>query len=160
LNYISICFYIEISSEMSYFDIMRETLETKVFKRIDRKRGDVFLRADFDDLGGYDQVGRVLRQFVRQGRLLRIGSGLYARARPSTIDGAPTPVKGLRALADEALRRLGVKTAPTRLEQAYSEGKTTQVPSGRRVAVNKRVRRTIGYNGAVMSFERAGPSPR
>ena len=137
-----------------------ETLETKLQKRIDRKRGDVFLRADFDDLGGYDQIGRTLRQLVRNGRLLRIGSGLYVRARPSTIDGKPTPVKGLRDLADEALRRVGVKTRPTRLEQAYSEGKTTQVPSGRRIAVNKRVRRRIGYNGAVMSFERVGPAPR
>jgi hypothetical protein len=135
---------------------MNETLEMKLLKRIDRKRGDVFLRADFADLGGYGQVGRVLRQLVRRGRLLRIGSGLYARTRPSTIDGEPTPVKGLRDLADEALRRLGVRTAPTHLERAYSEGKTTQGPSGRRVAVNKRVRRKIGYNGAVMSFERAG----
>jgi hypothetical protein len=93
---------------MSYFDSMRETLETLISKRIDRKRGDVFLRADFADLGGYDQVGRVLLQFVRQGKLLKIGSGLYTRARPSTLDGTPTPVKGLRALADEALRRLAV----------------------------------------------------
>src|SRR6266851_373585 len=105
---------------MSYFDTMRETLKTQVSKRIDRKRSDVFLRADFSDLGGYDQVGRVLRQFVRQGKLLKIGSGLYTRARPSMLDGAPTPVKGLRALADEALRRLGIQTAPTRLERNYS----------------------------------------
>jgi Family of unknown function (DUF6088) len=145
---------------MSYFDSMRDTLESQLSKRIERKRRNVFLRADFDDLGGYDQVGRVLRRLVRAGRLLRIGSGLYARARPSTIDGAPTPVKSLRNLADEALRRIGVRTAPTRLEQAYSEGKTTQVPSGRRVAVDKRVRRRIGYNGAIMSFERVGPAPR
>jgi hypothetical protein len=136
---------------------MRETLETQISKRIDRKRGDVFLRADFSDLGGYDQVGRVLRQFVGQGRLLRIGSGLYTRARPSTLDGVPTPVKGLRALANEALRRLGIPTAPTCLEQAYSAGKTTQVPAGRRVAVAKRVRRKIGYNGVTISFERARP---
>lgn len=139
---------------------MRETLESQVIKRIERKRRDVFLRADFDDLGGYDQVGRVLGQFVRAGRLVKIGSGLYARARPSTLDGKPTPVKGLRALTEEALRRLGIGTAPTRLEQAYSEGKTTQVPSGRRVAVDRRVRRKIGYNGAIVSFERAGPAPR
>jgi len=145
---------------MSYFDSMRETLETQISKRIERKRRDVFLRTDFDDLGGYDQVGRVLRQLVRGGRLLKIGFGLYARARLSTIDGSPTPIKGLRDLADEALRRLGIRTSPTRLEQAYSEGKTTQVPSGRRVAVNKRVRRKIGYNGAIMSFERVGPAPR
>jgi hypothetical protein len=131
-----------------------ETLETLVSKRIRRKRGDVFLRADFSDLGGYDQVGRVLQQFVGEGRLLRIGSGLYARARPSTLDGAPTPIKGLRALADEALRRLGIQTAPTRLERNYSAGKTTQIPAGRRVAVAKRVRRKIGYNGVTISFER------
>lgn len=139
---------------------MRETLESQVIKRIERKRSDVFLRADFDDLAGYDQIGRVLRQFVHAGRLVKIGSGLYARARPSTLDGKPTPVKGLRALTEEALRRLGIGTAPSRLEQAYSEGKTTQVPSGRRVAVDRRVRRKIGYNGAMVSFERAGPAPR
>jgi hypothetical protein len=136
---------------------MRETLETLVSKRIDRKRGDVFLRADFSDLGGYDQVGRVLRQFVRQGKLLKIGSGLYTRARPSTLDGTPTPVKGLRALADEALRRLGVQTAPTRLERNYSAGTTMQIPAGRRVAVAKRVRRKISHNGVTISFERARP---
>jgi hypothetical protein len=65
---------------MSYFDSMRQTLETQLWKRIDRKRGDVFLRADFVDLGGYDQVGRALRQLVRDGRLMKIGSALYARA--------------------------------------------------------------------------------
>lgn len=86
--------------------------------------------------------------------------GLYTRARPSLLDGAPTLVKGIRALTDEALRRLGIEPAPTRLEQAYGAGHTTQVPAGRRVAVNKRVRRKIGINGVVMSFERARPSPR
>ena len=139
---------------------MRQTLESQLSQRIDRKRRAVFLRADFADLGGYDQIGRTLRQFVRDGRLMKIGSGLYVRARPSVLDGKPTPVKGLRVLTDEALRRLGIKTAPTRLEEDYSAGKTTQVPSGRRVAVNKRVRRKIGYNGAVMSFERARPATR
>ena len=139
---------------------MKQTLESQLSQRIDRKRRAVFLRADFADLGGYDQIGRTLRQFVRDGRLMKIGSGLYVRARPSMLDGKPTPVKGLRVLTDEALRRLGIKTAPTRLEEDYSAGKTTQVPSGRRVAVNKRVRRKIGYNGAVMSFERARPATR
>jgi hypothetical protein len=115
----------------------------------------VFLRNDFTDLGGYDQVGRVLRQLVRRGQLVKIGHGLYTRAAPSPFDGTPAPVKGLRALAAEALGRLGIETAPTRLEQAYHAGQTTQVPAGRVVAVNKRVRRRIGYNGTFLSFERA-----
>lgn len=137
-----------------------ETIETRVLKRIARKRGDVFLRADFDDIGGYDQVGRVLNQLTRQGRLVKIGYGLYSRARPSILNGQPTPVKGLRSLAAEALDRLGIKTGPTRLEQDYSAGLTTQVPAGRSLAVQKRVRRKIGYNGNYLSFERARPASR
>jgi len=132
-----------------------EKLETRVMKRIDRKRGDVFLRADFSDLGGYDQVGRALRLLVNKGKLLKIGQGLYTRAAESPFDGTPAPIKGLYSLAAEALGRLGVESAPTRFEQAYNAGKTTQVPAGRVIAVRKRVRRKIGYKGIFMSFERA-----
>ncbi len=132
-----------------------ENLETRLMKRIGRKRGDVFLRADFSDMAGYDQVGRALRVLVAKGKLLKIGQGIYTRAEPSPFDGTPAPVKGLRALAKEALGRLGVESAPTRFEQAYNSGQTTQVPAGRVVAVRKRVRRKIGYNGTFVSFERA-----
>jgi len=136
-----------------------ETLETRLLKRIDRKRGDVFLRADFADLGGYDQVGRALRRLVGDGRLIKVGQGLYARARPSMTSGEPVPVGGLGALK-EALRRVGVETLPSRLEQAYNAGQTTQVPTGRVVGVNRRVRRKIGYGSINLSFERGGPPPR
>ena len=134
------------------------TLETRLLKRIDRKRGDVFLRADFDDMGGYDQVGRGLRNLVRQGRLLKLGHGIYTRAARSPFTDKPVPPKGLRTLK-EALTRLGIETMPTRMEQAYNARETTQVPTGRVVAVRERVRRKIGYDGVFLSFERAGPSP-
>ena len=136
-----------------------DSLEQRLEQRIARKRGDVFLRADFDDMGGYDQVGRALRGLVRKGELLRVGQGLYTRARPSMLDGKPVPPKGLATLK-EALRRLGIRTVPTRLEEAYNAGKTTQVPTGRVVGVQGRVRRQIGYNGVSLKFERAGPAPR
>jgi hypothetical protein len=84
---------------MAYIDIevSHETRDSRsrLLKRIDRKRGDVFLRADFDDLGGYDQVGRALRQFIREGRLVRVGQGLYARARPSMTSGEAVPVRAI-----------------------------------------------------------------
>jgi hypothetical protein len=137
-----------------------ENLEERLSNRIARKRGDVFLRADFSDLGGYDQVGRALRGLVRKGRLMKVGYGLYTRTRPSILDGKPTPTKGLRDLAAEALGRLGIETAPTRLEQAYNAGKTTQVPTGRVIGVRGRVRRKISYNGFPLSYERAGPASR
>ena len=136
-----------------------ESLEERLAKRIARKRGDVFLRADFDDLGGYDQVGRALRGLVRKGQLLRLGYGIYTRAAKSPFTDKPVPPKGLETLT-EALHRLGIETAPTRLQQAYSDGRTTQVPTGRVVGVRWRVRRKIGYGGFQLGFERAGPSPR
>lgn len=137
-----------------------KNLEARLLKRIDRKRCDVFLRSDFSDLGGYDQVGRVLRLLVRKGRLLKIGQGLYARASKSPFDDTPAPLKGISSLAKEALERLGIESIPTRLEQEYNTGRTTQVPSGRTIGVTKRVRRKIGYNGIYVSFERDRAKPR
>lgn len=144
---------------MSYSDTMKETIETQLAKRIDRKRGDVFLRSDFSDLGGYDQVGRALRQRVREGQLMKIGYGLYARAIKSPFDDTLVPPKGLSTLK-EALERLGIETLPSRSKQAYNTGRTTQVPTGRVVGVRRRVRRKVGYNGFSLTFERAGPAPR
>jgi hypothetical protein len=136
-----------------------ESLEERLEKRLARKRGDVFLREDFRDLGGYDQVGRALRRLVRKGELLKLGYGVYTRAARSPFTNKPVPPKGLRTLK-EALTRLGVEIVPTRLEEAYNAGKSTQVPTGRVVGVRGRVSRRIGYDGVVLGFERAGPAPR
>ncbi len=130
-----------------------EKLETRLLKRIDRKRGDVFLRSDFKDLGGYDQVGRVLRGLVKKGVLLKVSHGLYTRAVKSPFSNTPVPPKGLTTLK-EALKRVGVEVVQTRLERDYNAGRTTQVSTGRVVAVRGRVRRKIGYNGVNLSFER------
>jgi hypothetical protein len=130
------------------------TLSEKIESRIAKKKGDVFLRADFQDLAGYDQIGRALQGLVRKGKLLRIGQGLYARAERSIIDGQPVPVKNITEIVSEALSRVGVKTGPTKFDRAQSEGRTTQVPSGRLIGVNRRVRRKLGYGGATVSFQR------
>jgi hypothetical protein len=138
---------------------MRTTLESQLLKRIDRKRGDVFLRADFADLGGYDQVGRALRQLVLRGQLMKIGFGIYSRTVKSPFDDRPIPPKGLSTLR-EALRRVGIETLPSRSVEDYNAGRTTQVPTGRVIGVLRRVRRQIGYNGIALSFERARPALR
>ena len=137
---------------------MRETLETRLLKRIDRRRVDVFLRSDFADLGGYDQVGRGLLRLVRQGRLMKLGYGLYSRVVKSPLDNSLIPPRGLSTLR-EGLKRVGIETLPSRSVQDYNTGRTTQVPTGRVVGVRRRVRRKIGYSGFTLSFERAGPTP-
>ena len=136
----------------------RESLQKQVATRIRRKKATVFLRSDFEDLGGYDQVGRSLRNLTANGQLVRIGYGVYARAVSSPVSGKTIPAKPLPALAAEALARLGVESGPSRFAKAYSAGATTQVPTGRVIAVFGRFSRKIGYDGKYAVFERASRS--
>lgn len=129
------------------------TLAGKVSKRIARKGTNVFLRDDFKDLGDYDQVGRALRHLAENGKVVRIGYGLYAKTKVSTLTGEIVPVATLPNLGKEALSRLKIKTAPTKAELAYKEGRSTQVPTGRMIAVKGRVSRKIGYKGAFIAYE-------
>ncbi|WP_276672672.1 DUF6088 family protein [Chlorobium limicola] len=122
--------------------------------RIARKKNAVFVRDDFSDVSDYDQVGRALRSLTKKGNLIRLGYGVYAKAKKSPINGAAVPVAPLPTLAKEALQRLGVETLPSRLEEAYNAGETTQVPTGRLIGVKGRVNRKLGYRGAFVSYER------
>lgn len=134
-----------------------EQRKTRIARRIARRKGDVFFRSDFIDLGSPGQVGRALRTLIQKGCLMKIGHGIYVRARPSVLDGKPTPAKGMRELASEALARLGAAVTESRAERAYTSGRSVQVPTGRVVAIRgKRVRRKLGYRGVILTLERAG----
>jgi hypothetical protein len=61
--------------------------------------------------GSYDAIGRALRRNEKEGSLVQIGYGLYAKAERSPFTGRPAPVIGIKRLASEALSRLGKKTA-------------------------------------------------
>jgi len=150
---------VSFARQWSIVRVRNETLATWIAKRIDRKRGDVSLRADCADPDGHDQVGCAQRQLVRAGKLLTVGFGLYTRAVPARIGTRPVPPQRLPSL-QEALERVGIRTYPSRALQDYNAGRTTQVRTSRVVAVHRRVRRKIGYNGTALSFERARTAAR
>ncbi|ANI88272.1 hypothetical protein A9P82_02500 [Arachidicoccus ginsenosidimutans] len=132
-----------------------KSLEDKIKARIKRMKSNVFIREDFADLGGYDQVGRVLLKLTRQGNLAKLGYGIYAKAKTSQLTGELVPVAPLPALAKEALQKLGVKTLPTNAEKDYQEGRSTQIPTGRLIGIEKsRLSRKIGYKEATIYYER------
>lgn len=135
-----------------------QPLEKRIAQRIARKRANVFLRRDFEDLGGYDQVGRALKCLTAKGRLVKIGYGLYARTAVSPISGRTVAAKPLPALTLEALERLDVQAMPSKFAQANGAGTSTQVPTGRVIAVRSRISRKIGYDGKYVSFERLSQS--
>jgi hypothetical protein len=109
----------------------RRTLRQKIEARIARKKDDsVFLTREFADLGGEDQVLRALRDLVRDGKLVRLGYGVYGRAIVSRLSGESLLYSpgGFRSASREALTKLGVKWEPTESERAYNEGRSTQIP--------------------------------
>lgn len=78
------------------------TLSDQMATRIQRKKALVFRRADFADLGGYAQVGGFCARFVGQGKLVKIGYGLYAKAKTLGLIGEMIPVAPLPTLAIQA----------------------------------------------------------
>src|SRR5271165_4547661 len=126
-----------------------KTLREKIEGRIARRRGeDVFLPREFRDLGGEDQVLRVLRGLVREKRLVRLGYGVYGRAVISRLSGEPIlfSPNGFLGAARQALTKLGVAWEPTEAERAYNEGRSTQVPVNPVVRVKGRFSRRL-YDG-------------
>lgn len=122
--------------------------------RIARKRSPVLLREDFSDLGGYDQIGRALLALTKKGKLIKLGYGLYAKTKVSSLTGNTVPVEPLPALAQKALDRLGAGPGPSQAAIEYQQGRSTQVPTGRLISVNKRISRRIGYNNIAVAYER------
>lgn len=135
----------------------RRTLKSKISYRIKRSQRLVYLRRDFADLGGYDQIGRALRQVVQDGLLVKIGQGLYAKTRPSALDPTKrTLVASFKETSREALTRLGIKWSPGDAEIAYNQGKSTQIPVSGQVVLQSRTSRKISYGSLCLDFQNKG----
>ncbi len=106
---------------------LRERIEAVIARRKDE---NVFLPREFASLSGEDQVLRALRGLVRDKQLVRLGYGVYGRARISRLSGEAVldNPNGLDGAAREVLNKLGVNWEPTEAQRAYNEGRSTQIP--------------------------------
>jgi hypothetical protein len=134
----------------------RRTLRERVEARIASRRDDVFLPREFRDLGGEDQVLRALRGLMRDGRLVRLGYGVYGRAEISQLSGRPMLAArgGFIDAARQALDKLGVSWEPTEFQRAYNDGRSTQVPLNPAVRVKGRFARHLRYQDTELRLER------
>lgn len=131
------------------------SVSTRIQRLINRRTHQVFITADFRALGSKSSVRRALASLTQQGLLVRLGAGVYARAKRSVLTGKPIPVSPLEVLAPIALQRLGVTVHPSVRTQAYNDGLTTQVPLGIVVRVQgRRFNRTLSFGRKVVALER------
>lgn len=133
----------------------KQTLRERVEKRIARKKDNVFLTREFADLGGEDQVIRALRELVRDGRLVKLGYGVYGRAFTSRLSGRPVLYNpnGFAGAARETLTKLGVAWEPIETERAYNEGRSSQIPVNAVVRVKGRFSRKLSNGNMELVIE-------
>jgi hypothetical protein len=128
-------------------------LEKRIQYRIKKSKDFVFMLPDFEDLSDKDQIMRALRKLIEKGLILKVGQGVYVKAEKSAISGMLLPQIDVAEIARIVAKKLKVKTIPSKYELWYNEGKTTQVPTGRVVAVLGRINRKIGFNGKFIKYE-------
>ena len=135
----------------------RRTLRERVAARIAERGDDAFLTREFRDLSGERQVLRALRELTQEGRLVRLGYGVYGRAEISKLTGKPILAAegGLLGAARRALDKLGVPWELTEFQRAYNEGRSTQVPINPAVRLkNSRFVRRLKYQNRELRLER------
>ena len=129
-------------------------LRDKLKKALGRKKAKVFLRADFENLGSNAQLSRALRNLVDEGAMVKIGVGVYAKAKRSALSGKPIPVEPVEFLAPEALKKLGVKVYPSRRTAEYNASRTTPIPAGAVINTgNRRISRQLGFGPTTNEYE-------
>jgi len=126
----------------------------KVLKRLKTVRGSIVLRQNFNDLGSYRQISRVLKQLRAERKLVKISAGVYAKTYVSKYVDLPLIKNGTDSTFREALKRLNVAFEPGSAEQDYNTGKTTQIPVGNVVRLKSRCRRRIAYENSKLIFEK------
>lgn len=136
--------------------LRKKTLQQRIASRVDKSARDVFLPRDFARLSGEDQVIRALRGLVNERKLLRLGKGVYAKARPSSLTGRAVLANpdGFLPVAQQALGRLGVQWESTEAQRAFAAGRSTQIPVNPVLKVKGRFSRKLRYGSNELVIER------
>ena len=131
-------------------------LKAEILAEARRIEFDVFFRSDFTHLGNYSQVGKALSELCKEQKMLRMGKGLYCLAKFSKIFQKVTSVNNLPEIARQALTRLGYELVLSKAQIDLQERRSTQVPTGRRLAIKgRKTKRKIGYDNMYISYEYA-----
>ena len=126
---------------MRYKNCFRDRL----LERIDLLTSKVVLWSDIKELGSPRQLSRALNDLMADGRLVRIGRGIYAKAKSSKYIAEPIIEDGFEQACIETLDRLNVKWELGQALQDYNQGRSQQVPAQLELRLKNRFRRKLAY---------------
>lgn len=126
----------------------------RIIKLIATRRSPVILRSELNGLASYSQVTRSLVQLVNDGTVVRVGNGIYAKTRISSLSGKRVVAGTLETITLEALKKMGVEVSPSKLTHEYNSGKSTQLPVQFVLNTgNRRISRKISVGGRTLMYD-------
>ena len=123
----------------------KKSITFKLLKRIDKLSGDIVLRSDIANLADSREISRALNRLVKSDRLAKLGYGTYAKLARSEIAQTTYLKEGVLSTMRAALNRLNIRWEPSREEQDYQAGKSTQIPVNPTTKLKDRFRRQLRY---------------
>ncbi|OXJ06547.1 hypothetical protein [Burkholderia sp. AU6039] len=119
-------------------------LEDRMRLSIRRRTGQVMLRAELAGLGSASQVSCALKALQCDGELIRLGSGVYAKARRDPETGEVRPLADVETLAREVAGKLKFAVDP---KIVVSPGHALVLDTG-----NRRVSRKLAVCGHDVTY--------
>jgi len=125
-------------------------LASKLLVSLGKRSGHIVMRRELSRLASPSHLSAGLSQLVDDGRLVRLGEGLYAKAHPDQ-DGRGQPLAGVVDLAREAFAKLGIQINV--VKQDLDDGlPVLWVDAG-----NRRVTRQLDIAGTAVRYVRHAP---
>ena len=89
--------------------IFTDSITYKVLKRIEALPSNVVLRSDIANIANPRQISRAINRLIKDGRLTKLGYGVYAKLARSQVGQTSYLKKGVLSTLREALTRLNIK---------------------------------------------------
>jgi len=102
-----------------------DILEKRIQYRIKKSRDFVFMLPDFLDLSDRDQVMRALRKLISKNLIMKVGQGVYVKAKESKLTGKIIPQIDLTEIGKAVAEKLNIKVLPSRYELWYKIGRAS-----------------------------------
>jgi hypothetical protein len=147
---------------MSIFGIMsggfmtvryKNSFQAELLDYIEKLPGNIVLRKDIISLNEPRQISRALKALVEDKKLIKLGLGVYAKARESEYLDVPVIRVGFTEACIEVLNRFQVDWEPSQAIKDYNSGKTQQVPARFEVRLKSRFRRKIAEGNRKLRIE-------
>ncbi len=127
-------------------------LESKLLVSLGKRSGNVVQRRELAELASASHLSEAIVQLVKTGRLVRLGAGLYAKARPDER-GKGQPLAEPLDLVREVFEKLGAPLRTVKLEKEAGHDVLLVDPGPLRIA------RKLDIAGIPVRYAQRSASP-